>query len=181
MRLCRWRCVTLSSCPRRHTRRMRRGMHLLRRRSRTPWHTSRTCLNCHRLCRRRRHHLRQWRFALARSTRDGCVPVATMHCACCATMTDTARTQAAAAGADPRLQAGAQPLPPPPPMPAAVAPAYVAPSVAPVSATWMPPPPAQGAPAAAAEPAQLDVLKHLLRQLAAQQAQQGAASGAPPQ
>ena len=183
MRLSRWRCVTLSSCPRRRKRR-RRGtrLYLLRRRSRIPWHTSRTCLKCHHLWRRRsRRHLRQSLFALARSTRVGCVPVASMSCTFCATTADTMRAQAAATGADPRLQAGGPPLPPPPPMPVPVPPVYVAPPVAPVSATWVPPLPAQAAPVAAAEPAQLDVLKDLLRQLAAQQAQQGAAGGAPPQ
>ena len=101
--------------------------------------------------------------------------------ACCATAADMVRAQAAATGSDPRLQAGAQPLPPPPPMPPPVPAAYAAPPVPPVAAAWMPPPPAQAAPAAATEPAQLDMLKDLLRQLAAQQAQQGAAGGAPPQ
>jgi hypothetical protein len=47
--------------------------------------------------------------------------------------------------------------------------AYAAPPVA-----WAPPPAGAGA---ASEPAQLDALKDLLRQLAAQQAQQGAAGG----
>jgi hypothetical protein len=178
MRLRPWRCDIRSRCLRRRMRRLLHGMQpRLLCRSRIP---PRTCRKCRSTPHRRRRRPRS-PFAPAPSTRGGCVPGRAFACAASCTLT-LCLPQAAATASDPRVQASVQPLPPPPPLayapPPATAPppppappqmAYAAPPVA-----WAPPPAGAGA---ASEPAQLDALKDLLRQLAAQQAQQGAAGG----